>query len=63
MATHEIRAVKDPATSGYAHAFVVMRPWTVFVGDRKLVDRRRRARRFATEVAALAAAKRAVASL
>lgn len=53
-----IKAVKDPAISGYAHAFVVIKPWTVFVDHRQLVDKSGRPRRFATEHAAIAAARR-----
>ena len=56
-----IKAVKDPAVSGYAHAFVVIKPWTVFVGRQQLVDKSGRPRRFATEHAALAAARRSIA--
>lgn len=60
MSDHEIRAVKDPAVAGYAHAFVVTRPWTVYIGADRLVDRRGKPRRFSTERAALAAAQIAV---
>lgn len=60
MNAREIKAVKDPAVSDYAHAFVATRPWTVFVDRKKLVDRRGRARRFTTEAAAIAAARRSV---
>ena len=59
MSVPEIKAVKDPAISGYAHAFVVTRPWTVFIDGKRLVDRGGRPRRFSTESAALAAARRA----
>lgn len=57
----EIKAIKDPAVSGYAHAFVAIKPWTVFVDRKKLVDRRGRPRRFSTERAAMAAARRSIA--
>jgi hypothetical protein len=53
-----IKAVKDPAISGYAHAGVVTRPWMVRVDGRPLVDKWKRPRRFATEAAAVAAARR-----
>lgn len=59
MTVHEIRAVKDPAVAGYAHAFVATRPWTVYVGGDCLVDKRGSPRRFSTEAAAIAAARRA----
>jgi hypothetical protein len=60
VSDHEIKAVKDPAVAGYAHAFVAVRPWTVYVGTERLVDRRGAPRRFSTEDAALAAARLAV---
>lgn len=56
----EIKAVKDPAVSGYAHAFVVIKPWKVFVDRQPLLDKNGRPRRFSTEHAALAAARRSV---
>ena len=56
-----IEAVKDPAVSGYAHAHVVIKPWMVRVGRSFLVDKRGRPRRFATEHAALDAARRSIA--
>jgi hypothetical protein len=54
----KIKTVKDPAVSGYAHAFVVIKPWTVFVDGVRLIDKRGRVRRFSTEDAAIAAARR-----
>jgi hypothetical protein len=59
--TGEIKAVRDPAVSGYAHAFVLMKPWTVYVDRKQLVDKSGRPRRFSTERAALAAARRSIA--
>jgi len=56
-----IKAVRDPAVSGYAHAFVLMKPWTVYVNRKQLVDKSGRPRRFSTEHAALAAARRSIA--
>lgn len=53
-----IKAVKDPAVSGYAHAHVVMKPWKVYVDRKRLVDKNGRPRRFSTEGAAMAAARR-----
>lgn len=60
MSGRDIRAVKDPAIAGYAHAFVAVRPWTVYIGDDRLIDKSGRPRRFSTEDAALTAAKLAV---
>jgi hypothetical protein len=54
----KIKTIKDPAVSGYAHAGVVIKPWIAYVGGTRLVDRRGAVRRFATEGAALAAARR-----
>ena len=56
-----IKAVKDPAVSGYAHAFVATKPWTVYVDRKQLADKSGRPRRFGTEHAALAAARRSFA--
>lgn len=61
MSEHAIKAVKDYAVSGYAHVFVAIKPWTVYVDRKKLVDKAGRARRFSTERAALAAARRSFA--
>lgn len=58
MSDREIKAVKDYAVSGYAHAHVQIRPWKVFIDRRPLLDRGGRPRRFSTERAALAAALR-----
>lgn len=61
MKEPEIKAVKDPAVSGYAHAYVVVKPWTVFVGRQQLLDKSGRPRRFSTEHTAVAAARRSIA--
>lgn len=61
MKEREIKAVKDYAVSGYAHAHVVIKPWVVYVGRAQLVDKSGRPRRFATERAAMAAARRSIA--
>jgi len=53
-----IKTVKDPAVSGYAHAFVRIKPWTVLIDGSRLTDKRGRVRRFSTEDAAIAAARR-----
>ena len=58
MKEHEIKAVKDAAVSGYAHAHVVIKPWTIYVDGKRLVDKGGRPRRFSTESAAMAAARR-----
>lgn len=57
----EIKAIKDPAVSGYAHAFVITKPWTVSVDRKLLADKHGRPRRFSTERAAMAAARRSIA--
>ena len=56
--SYEIEAVKEAAVSGYAHAHVAIKPWTVFIDGKRLVDKSNRPRRFSTERAAIAAAKR-----
>jgi hypothetical protein len=56
-----IKTVKDAAVSGYAHAYVITRPWKVIVDGKWLVDKTGRPRRFSNEQAAIAAAKRATA--
>jgi hypothetical protein len=56
-----IKIVKDPAVSGYAHAFVLMKPWTIYIDRKPLLDKGGRPRRFSTEHAALAAARRSIA--
>ena len=61
MTSPKIEVIKDPVVSGYAHAFVVMKPWTVYVDRKQLVDKSGRPRRFSTERAALAAARRSIA--
>jgi len=58
MKEREIKAVKDPAVSGYAHAHVAIKPWTVYVDRKQLIDKSGRPRRFSTEAAAIAAARR-----
>jgi hypothetical protein len=58
----DIKAVKDYAQSGYASAAAAIRPWVVYVDRKKLVDKSGRVRRFSTEQAAMAAARRSLAS-
>ena len=53
-----IKAIKDYATRGYASAGALIKPWVVRVDGRPLVDKWKRPRRFATEAAAIAAARR-----
>lgn len=60
MKEPEIKVIKDPAVSGYAHAFVVIKPWTAFIDRQQLLDKSGRPRRFSTERAALAAARRSI---
>lgn len=57
----EIKAFKDYAVSSYTHAHVAIKPWKVLVDRVLLVDKGGRARRFSTERAALAAARRSIA--
>ncbi len=57
----KIKILKDYAQRGYASAASVIKPWTVYVDKKRLVDKSGRPRRFSTEVAALAAARRAIA--
>ena len=57
--TTRISAVKDPAVSGYAHAFVAVKPCLAIVDGKRLIDKAGRVRRFATEGAALTAARKA----
>lgn len=61
MIAPTIKAVEDPAISGYAHAFVATKPWVVYVNGKRLMDKGKRPRRFSTEKAALAAARRSIA--
>jgi hypothetical protein len=56
-----IKIVKDPAIRGYASAGVVIKPWTIYVDGKQLLDRGGRPRRFSSEHAATAAAKRSIA--
>jgi len=58
MSARSISAIKDPAVSGYAHAYVVIRPWIAYVNGKRLVDKRGHVRRFSTQEAAIAAASR-----
>ncbi len=51
-----VRAVEDAAVSGYAHAYVAIKPWKAYVDGHLLVDKWKRPRRFSTEEAAIAAA-------
>ena len=55
----EIKTIKDPVISGYAHAYVVTKPWRAYVQQQQMLDKSGRPRRFSTERAALAAAQRA----
>lgn len=57
----QIKAVKDYARRGYASAASVRKPWKVYVGRDLLVDKRGVPRRFSTEAAAVAAARRSIA--
>ncbi len=59
MTEPTIKAIKDYARSGYASAATIIKPWVVFVDRAQLVDKHDRPRRFATERAALAAARKA----
>jgi hypothetical protein len=61
MKEREIKAVKDYAVSGYAHAHVTIKPWVAYVDRKRLVDKGGRPRRFSTERAAMAAARRSIA--
>ena len=60
MKARQIEAARVPAVSGYAHAFVATKPWTIYVDRKQLVDKSGRPRRFSTEVAAMAAARRSI---
>lgn len=60
MTAPVIKAIKDAAVSGYAHAYVVMKPWKVYVDRKLLQDKGGRPRRFSTEHAAMAAARRSI---
>lgn len=60
MTAPVIKAVKDPAVSGYAHAHVALKPWKVHIDRKLLVDKGGRPRRFSTEHAAMAAARRSI---
>lgn len=60
MAAPVIKAIKDYAVSGYAHAHVAIKPWKVLVDRQPLLDKSGRPRRFSTERAALAAAQRSI---
>ena len=55
-----IKAVRDYAQRGYASAAAAIKPWIVYVGRDQLVDKSGRPRRFSTERAAIAAARRAI---
>lgn len=57
----KIKAVKDYAQRGYASVAAVIKPWTVYIDRKQLVDKSDRPRRFASERAALAAARRSIA--
>lgn len=55
-----IKATRDYAQRGYASAASVIKPWVVYVYGRRLMDKSGRPRRFSTEAAATAAAKRSI---
>ena len=61
MKEPEIKTIKDYAVSGYAHANVAIKPWKVLVDRQPLLDKSGRPRRFSTERAAMAAARRSIA--
>lgn len=58
-----IRAIRIPVVSGYAHASVITRPWIALVDEKPLPNRVGQHRRFATEGAALRAARKAARQL
>ena len=58
MTDPAIKALRDYAQRGYASAASVIKPWVVYVGRERLVDKNGRPRRFSTEAAALAAARK-----
>ena len=57
----QIKATKDYAQRGYASAAATIKPWVVYVDREQLVDRSGRPRRFATQRAAISAARRTIA--
>jgi len=61
MKERVIKAIKDYAVAGYAHAHVAIKPWKVLVDRQPLLDKSGRPRRFSTESAAMAAARRSIA--
>lgn len=61
MSGREIKAVRNPAVSGYSSAGCLMKPWTVFVDGQILIDAKGRPRRFSTETSAVFAARRSIA--
>lgn len=56
--TVTIKVVRDYARRGHTGATGTIKPWVAFVDKRQLVDKCGRPQRFATEIAARAAAKR-----
>ncbi len=54
----KIETVKDYARRGGTSAAATFRPWVACVDGKRLVDRRGNPRRFSTEDAAIAAARR-----
>lgn len=60
MTRPTIKTIKDYAQRGYASAAAVIKPWTVYVDKKMLVDKSGRPRRFSTEAAATAAARRSI---
>ena len=55
-----IKAVKDYAHRGYSSAAAAIKPWTIYVDRKQLVDKSGRPRRFSTEAAATSAARRSI---
>ena len=60
MTEPTIKALKDYAQRGYASAASVIKPWTIYVDRKRLLDKNGRPRRFSTEAAAMAAARRSI---
>lgn len=60
MTEPTFKAVKDYAQRGYASVAAVIKPWTVYIDRKQLVDKSGRPRRFSTERAAMVAARSAI---
>ena len=56
----KIKVVKDAARSGYSSVAAVIKPWTIYIDRKQLVDKSGRPRRFSTEAAAMTAARRSI---